>query len=149
MSTKRLAELMARKRHILQLLGDLARAQLSVIEARDTTRLLRVLSAKQPLAEELNHVDGELTPYREEAPESRRWSSPQARQQCQADAQACEQLLTQLLKTEQASEIALVAQRDETSRQLEELDAAQYANRAYGGGYEEVSISQIDLTADR
>ena len=148
MSTTQLANLMSRKRQVLQLLSDLARAQLTVIESGDTSKLLRVLSAKQPLAEELQRVDGELAPYREEDPEQRVWSSPAARQQCQADVVACEELLTNVLKLEQTSEAALIAQRDETSRQLEQLDAAQNATQAYGG-YEPMPVSQFDFTADR
>jgi hypothetical protein len=148
MSTVILANLMSRKRQVLQLLSDLARAQLTVIEAGDTSRLLRVLSAKQPLAEELQRVDSELAPFREEDPEARVWTSLDARKQCQADALACEQLLTNVLRLEQTSEAALVAQRDETSRQLEVLDAAQHAHQAYGG-YEAAPMSQIDFTADR
>jgi hypothetical protein len=148
MSTTELANLMSRKRQVLQLLSDLARAQLAVIESGDTTKLLRVLSAKQPLAEELQRVDAELASFRSDDPDRRPWPTPAARQQCQADAFACEELLTKVLELEQAGEAALVAQRDAVSRQLEELDAAQHATQAYGN-FEAPSLSQIDLTAGR
>jgi multidrug resistance efflux pump len=145
--TERLSQLMSRKRELLTLLRDLGKAQWSLIQAENMTHLLRLLSAKQPLVDELRQVDTELAPYREIAPEQRVWSSPQSRATCQADAQACETLLAELLDWERKGEVDMRSRRDQTQEQLREMETAAVARSAYLG-MEAASPGQLDMTVE-
>jgi hypothetical protein len=146
MNTQILAQLMTRKRQVLTLLRDAAKAQLSLIASSDMSRLLRVLGVKQPLVNELHAVDGLLAPFRSEEPQDRRWESELQRQQCQADATACADLLAELLELERRGEQELLVRREATQQQLHELDSTATAQHAYMEL--PATTSSFDLTAD-
>lgn len=146
MNTQILAQLMTRKRQVLTLLRDAAQAQLTLIVSSDLSRLLRVLGVKQPLVNELHAIDDLLMPYRSDEPNSRAWATPAERQQCQADATACADLLAELLELERRGETELLARREATQQQLQDLDSTATAQHAYLDL--PAMTSSFDLTAD-
>ncbi len=146
MDTNVLAQLMTRKRQLLILLRDAAKAQLGLISSGDMSRLLRVLSVKQPLVNELHAIDELLVPFRNQAPHERAWESEKLRQQCQHDASLCADLLAELLELERQGEQALLAKKQETQLQLQELDSTATAHHAYLDIVP--TSSSLDLTAD-
>lgn len=129
--TDGLAELIAAKRDILEQVRQLSRQQSADVASGELTRLLTILAAKESLLRRLFAVERKLDPYREEDPEARRWRSPEARRRCQQDAERCESLLSEIMLLEKQSESDLRSRRDETAQQLEGLQSAGEARRAY------------------
>src|SRR4051812_12712197 len=96
-STETLATLIHRKVELLTLLKQLAEKQFTVIAREDTTLLLKLLAGKQSVVDQLQGIERDLMPFREEDPEARVWRSPEARQACQQEAAQAERLLQEIL----------------------------------------------------
>jgi flagellar biosynthesis/type III secretory pathway chaperone len=131
LSTETLANLVAHKLQLLELLAKLSRAQMELIDGGDMTKLLAVLGAKQKLLSQLQQLDQALVPFRDEDPDQRVWPSPEARQECQAQATQIEALLREIMLLERQGEAEMVRRRDDTARRLEEVEYAGRAQSAY------------------
>ena len=129
--TVRLAELITRKRKILEQVNVLTQMQPETIEKGDTGRLLHVLAAKDRLLNDLQSVERELAPFRDQEPEDRVWRSVDDRMRCRAEAEQCEAILKEVMVTEQACERKLVDRRDRTATQLHAANDASRARTAY------------------
>ncbi len=113
-----LSDLMVKKRKCLEQLRDLGGRQSDLIAGGDTTELLRVAAAKQQLIAALQMIERRLAPFQEQRPEERAWVSPEARARCAADAEACRQLVHEVMAMEQDGERQMTERRDEVGGQL-------------------------------
>jgi len=145
-NTNQLAELMAQKHELLTQLCALGQRQLELIQSNELAQLMRVLSAKQQLLTRLHDVQRTLDPFRDQAPESRRWPSAAAREQCGRLASHCDQLLAEVVKFEKQSEAQLILRRDDAAERLQGAHAAAFARGAYTADNTPV-VSQLDLSS--
>lgn len=129
--SQQLADAMARKAQLLELLRRLGGAQLSLVGDGDMSRLMQVLASKDSLLQQLQLVERELDPFREEDPEQRRWASPELRQKCRQDADRCAVLLAEIVAVEKQSEAEMTRRRDATAAQLQSMHGAHEAQGAY------------------
>src|SRR5688500_12952504 len=118
LSTTVLAGLMSKRRKCLEQLRDLGRRQAQFIAGGEMAELLRLVAAKEQLIVALQAIEKQLSPFQLEAPESRAWDSSAARAQCSADAEACRQLIEEVMAMEQAGEQQMSERRDAVSQQL-------------------------------
>jgi hypothetical protein len=129
--TQLLAALLDRKHECLVQMRDLGARQLEMIETGDMTMLMKVLSAKQGLINNLNAVERELDPYRDQSPEHRAWSSESERERCAQLAARCQLLFSEIVRLERESESQLTLERDDAERRLRGMHAAAQAHGAY------------------
>jgi len=99
-----LAAAIARKAEVLVLLHKLGEAQLALVNAGDMPRLMQVLASKESLLTQLQLVERQLDPFRDQDPERRIWPSAEARRACQDDANRCAALLAQIVSLEKEAE---------------------------------------------
>ncbi len=129
--TEQLAKVIERRHQCLQQLRDLGRRQAELAEQGDLSQLMKLLGVKNHLIGLLRTIDQELAPFRGQDPETRRWASPADRDVCRRQAQACEQLLAEVIEQERRSESTMTARRDEAANRLQGAHVAQQARRAY------------------
>jgi hypothetical protein len=129
--TDRLSELIAAKLQVVELLSGLARRQLELAEQAEMTALLKVLSAKQTVLDQLQRLERQLDPYREQDPERRVWRSAALRQRCQQQMDQCGQVLKEVVVLEKQGEAALVRRRQASALALEQVQSATDARSAY------------------
>jgi hypothetical protein len=129
--TQRLAQLLEHKFECLTQLRDLGDRQLERIELEDMTALLKVLSAKQRLLDELQVIERGLDPFRGQSPQDRRWASTAERTRCGELMARCQQMFSEIVLQERSAETNLIRRRDEAERRLHGMHAAAGAQRAY------------------
>jgi flagellar biosynthesis/type III secretory pathway chaperone len=130
-NTAQLAELVAAKQQVLEILVRLSRRQVLLIGAGDMTSLLKLLGGKQTVMHQLQAIEQGLAPFRDEDPEQRIWPSPAHRAACQARADRCNALLAEAMQLEQQAEAAMVGRRDEAAAALATVQTATDARSAY------------------
>jgi len=145
--TERLATLVAHKHELLRQMRELGCRQMETITSGDLSQLFRILAAKQRLLHALQETEQGLSPYRQDDPERRVWSSPAARQQCQEMMRQCERLLLEIMQQERQSEQDLTLRRDTAAEQLQGLHQAATSHAAYAGD-EPGWSGQIDFAAE-
>jgi hypothetical protein len=133
LTTTRLADLIAKRRRCLEQLSELGRRQAQLIALGNMADLMKLLAAKQQLIVALQALEHELAPYHNDDPESRQWTTPEARERCAADADRCRQLIQEVMALEQDGERQLTVRRDETAVQLRMATAAGRVREAYQG----------------
>ncbi|MBW3598421.1 MAG: flagellar export chaperone FlgN [Planctomycetes bacterium] len=129
--TDALAELVARKLRVVTQLRELTVRQPALIDSDDMKTLLRVLSAKQRLLEEVQRLDARLERFRRQDPEARVWRSPEDRRRCRAAAEQCQRLVEEVKALEAKDKDALVRRRSAVSQELDHAQAAAEARNAY------------------
>ncbi len=102
-----------------------------MIESGDTPKLLALLAVKQERLGVLQAIDAELDPFRPQDPEQRVWSSPAARAACRVEAEACQELLREVIQLEQQAEQQVTRERDDVARRLEAPGTASAAPHPY------------------
>jgi len=130
-TTERLAALITTKQQVLEILVQLSRRQLALIGAGEMTTLLKLLAGKQTVMNQLQTLERELTPFRDEDPERRVWASPQERTACQVRAEQCNALLAEAMDLEKRSEAAMVERRQAAATALAAVQAGASARAAY------------------
>jgi hypothetical protein len=130
-TTEKLARLVSAKRQVLKIVVRLSERQVEMIEAGKTDDLLKLLAAKQTVLAQLQSLEKDLAPYRDDDPESRDWCSPAARAACQAEANEANALIARSLDLERRAETLMIARRDVAERALAEFQAASDARAAY------------------
>lgn len=133
LSTTRLANLVAGKHKILELLVQLARRQLALAHEGEIGDLMKLLAAKQTVLSQLQTLERELDPFRPQDPESRNWTSLADRQRCQAQAHRCDELLAEAMRLEQLGETEMIRRRDAAASVLQGASEAAVAQSAYAG----------------
>lgn len=129
--TDRLSELIAAKLQVVELLSGLARRQLELAEQAEMSALLKVLAAKQTVLDQLQRLERQLDPYREQDPERRVWRSAALRQRCQQQMDQCGHVLNEVMVLETQGEAALVRRRQASALALEQVQSATDARSAY------------------
>ncbi|MDR1959038.1 MAG: hypothetical protein LBQ54_08350 [Planctomycetaceae bacterium] len=129
--TELFLELMERKADIVDQLCQFAEKQLEIVRASDITLLLSFLSRKQHLIYEMEFVEKELTPFREEKPEDRLWASPEAKERCQERIDFCREKLALIMDLEHQAEKELTAKKENVRGQIKHLDQGVTVHRAY------------------
>lgn len=143
-ATEQLATLIAAKLEVLELLTRIANTQLSLIETGEMSTLLTVLTAKQQLISRMQSLESQLDPFRQEDPDTRVWSTPERRKQCQDHARRSEALLAEILLTEKRAEALMLSRRDQTARRLDSMHTAGEAGNAYAtAGYSPITSTQL------
>jgi len=130
-TTERLAALITTKQQVLEILVQLSRRQLALIGAGEMTTLLKLLAGKQTVMNQLQTLERELTPFRDEDPERRVWASPQERTACQVRAEQCNALLADAMDLEKRAEAAMVERRQAAATALAAVQAGANARAAY------------------
>lgn len=130
-STEKLAQLIGRKAELLTLLKQFTERQLGVIAGGDPALLLKLLAGKQAIVDQLQLIEQELAPFREQDPEERQWRQPADRQACQQLAEKCESLIQEILAFDRQGEGELIRRRDAAAEQLAGLHTSAHAQRAY------------------
>lgn len=129
--TDLLLELAARRRNLLEQLYALGRRQLELIDERDMTQLIHVLSAKHHVLADLQQVEKRIDPYRNQDPESRRWREPEFRRRCGEHVAQGDRLLGEIRQQEKAAEESLRRHRDEAAARLRLAHSAAQTRLAY------------------
>jgi hypothetical protein len=148
LETDILADLIRAKRECLLQVRDYGRKQLELIDQGNMTALLDLLSIKQRSIAQLQRIEKMLDPFRNQDPERRAWSTPEARAACAEHVAECDVLLAEVIKNEKYCETALIRRRDEAADQLQGAHVAGYARQAYLGG-PEMPMGQLDLSTER
>lgn len=142
-----LGELIHQKHDCLTQLRDMGRKQLELVRDGSMAHLLDLLSAKQRVLLELQRIEFQLEPFRNQDPESRQWRTSDARQRCAQELAQCKLLFSEILVQEKQSEQELARRRDETAAQLQGVHRASQARGAYTTAVQS-GYSQLDLTSD-
>jgi hypothetical protein len=129
--TDRLSELIAAKLQVAQLLVGLARRQLELAEQGEMSALLKLLAAKQTVLDQLQRLERQLDPYREQDPECRVWRSAVDRQRCQEQMEQCGRVLNEAMTLEKQGEAAMVRRRQAAAEALSQVQSATDARAAY------------------
>lgn len=129
--TEPLARLVRQKRRLLEQMVKLCTRQGELITEGDTTTLLQLLGGKQQLIAGLQVIERGLDAFRHQDPDSRPWPSAADRAACKADADACNQLLAEVVATEREHESQMTDRRDSLSKQLLQAQSAHAASTAY------------------
>lgn len=129
--TAALARLVSQKRRLLEQLVAIGRRQGELIDAGEIAPLMQLLGGKQQLIAGLRVVEQGLDAFRSEDPESRAWPTPADRAACQADAEACNRMLAEVIATEQRHESLMTQRRDAIGKQLTQTQSAHAATTAY------------------
>ena len=130
-TTEKLAELIAKRQRCLLQLRDLGRKQSEMIEAGEMGPLLRLISAKNQLIVAVQALEQELEPFHQQDPDQREWKSKAAREECARQANACRQLLEEVMQLERDNEQRMTERRDQVAAQLQAAQAASVARGAY------------------
>jgi hypothetical protein len=130
-STEQLATLVSAKRQVLKIVVQLAERQVEMIGAGRIEDLMKLLAAKQTVLAQLQTLERELAPYRDDDPERREWASQAARAACQAEAEEANGLIARSLELERQAETLMIARRDAAGQALSSFQAASDARTAY------------------
>lgn len=130
-STERLIELIHKKHQVLVQLRDVGRRQMELVDGGDIASLLTLLGTKQQLIGGLQTLEQELTPYYDEDPEQRAWTSTQGRAECARQAAECNKLLTEVVSLEKLGTERMTVRRNEVAEQLQQAHAATQVRSAY------------------
>ena len=145
MESQRLAQVVQCKLQIMQLLRRLAAQQLEIITGGDMSNLLKLLSAKQTVMDQLAKLEQQLDPFRGQDPETRDWPSTSVREECQRNVETCNELLAEIMRLEKQVEMEMVRRRDATSDQLAGMHGASEARHAYVAA---ASATGLDLSTE-
>jgi flagellar biosynthesis/type III secretory pathway chaperone len=130
-NTERLAALISTKQQVLDILVQLSRRQLALIDAGEMTTLLKLLAGKQTVMNQLQVLERELSAFRDEDPEQRTWGSAAERTACQVRAGQCNSLLAEAIDLEKRAEAAMVDRRQAAAVALAAVHAGANTRAAY------------------
>jgi hypothetical protein len=131
-NTSQLAALIEAKLQLLEVLARLGKRQLELIEAGNMADLIKLLAAKQTVIQQLQRVERQLDPYRDENPDQRVWPSAAARANCQARAERCNAALAHTLNLEKQAESAMNVRREQAAESVAAAQSAADVRSAYG-----------------
>ena len=149
MDSRELTQLIDQRFDTLQRLIELGRRQTEAIDAGHMTELMRLLSAKQPLLQQLSQVAESLRQAASDDPKTRQWDDPEDRNRCRRRQDECDRLHLELLAIEAECETKLTESRDSIQKQLQRVDAGRQATAGYASapaGHS--SGGRLDLSSD-
>ncbi|WP_372716402.1 hypothetical protein [Novipirellula sp.] len=123
---------LVQQRHAAALaLVELGHAQLAAVQAGRMNELMQLLSQKQQPLSTLSELSKRLHAAIGDDPETRQWASGEMRSECQAQHEATETMLLDLMKIESDCEQQLTKNRGAIEEQIRRSDGAKQANRSY------------------
>lgn len=131
MDGDQLIELIGKRRDLLSQLLLFGDRQMDAIDHDRMTDLMRILSDKQPLIQQLSQLSGPLGQAAGDDPASRHWSSSQQRQQCRVWQDECDAMHQELLTIEAACEAKLEVSRTEMESKLQRVTSGRDAVNRY------------------
>lgn len=134
MKTKELQDLLeyfGREQACYTSLLDLSRQQKQLIEEGDIDQLLTTLGHKQQILGRVAEIEAKLRPYKDRWSELRQTMSADDRSMIDLALSTVEDLLAELISTEQDCEKLLVGQINVVQNDLEEVSTARGVNDAY------------------
>lgn len=131
LTTEKLSETIAKRHACLQQLHKLGTKQTKHIQTGEMGSLLRLLSVKNQLIVALQAIEQQLAPFHSQDPEQRVWSSLQVRERCARQAAECQTLLAEIMQMERDNEQRMLERRDQVASQLQTVQSATVARRAY------------------
>jgi len=137
-STERLFSLVESKLHLLREMQSMALEQADLVSQHEMNDLMTLLSRKQSLMESLQSVQGQLSDFKDEDPESRVWVSSERRHGCQTMVKQCDQLIQELIVQENRSIDHMNLKRDAVLSQIHQNAAAYEVNKAYAAAESEL-----------
>lgn len=129
--TERLLELMTRRLQLLRSLDSVGCLQAESAGNPDVTALLKILSRKQLLLDELEAIRQALETYHHDDPNQRLWESTELRQQCRHIAEQGNELLRSLVTNDEATLREVSLRRDAVATQLQDGTDSVLARTAY------------------
>lgn len=129
--THQLIELLDQQCRIYRQLQDLSQKQTETVEKGDSDALMLILSTRQKLIDQLQHINGQMDPFRQQ------WSSlwleldAQARQEIDERVEEIQQYLEDIVTQDEADRANLIAQRDQVGQELQHSRTAGQAHAAY------------------
>ncbi|MGQ9575368.1 MAG: hypothetical protein ACUVUC_08620 [Thermoguttaceae bacterium] len=148
LETDLIDDLVRRKRRCLEHLAAMGEQQLQLVRRGSVTELLDLLAAKQQLLFQLERIERQLDPFRNQDPNQRLWRSADQRQQCAAAISDCEKLLARIIAQEKQSETELTRRRDQLAARLEQTWSAGEARALYHAR-PQPRASRLDLTSEQ
>jgi hypothetical protein len=115
----------------LNALLELGRRQTEAIQAGRMSDLMRILSEKQGPLNRLSEIADALRDAAQDDPSQRFWDSESKRQDCRLRQEQCDQMHTELLAIEAASESTLQANRTAIQHDIDQLNASHQAASHY------------------
>jgi hypothetical protein len=146
-TTDLLVELIRRKRDCLMTLRDMGKKQFELVTTDRITQLLDVLAARQRALLQLQQIERQLAPFRDQDPNQRRWRTPDERRECARQWAECDTLLREIVAQEKQSERELIRRRDDLAAQLQGIHLAGQARGAYTA-QAQPDANRIDLTSE-
>jgi hypothetical protein len=130
-STNKLAELISQRHACLMQLHKLGLKQTELVGTGEMGPLLRLLAVKNQLIAVLQTTEQQLTPFHAQDPDSRVWASTADRERSARQAAECQTLLDEIMRLERDNEQKMVERRDRVASQLQNVQSANTARRAY------------------
>ena len=147
MNGNELADLIDSRWSTLNTLLELGRRQTESIRAGRMSDLMRILSEKQGPLNQLSEIADSLRDAAQDDPSQRSWDNEAKRQDCRLRQEQCDQMHTELLAIEAASESALQENRSAIQRDIDQLNASHQAASHYAPqSASPTSGSQLDLS---
>jgi hypothetical protein len=145
--TDLLLEIAGLRLSLFEQLHSLGQRQLELIDQRDMTQLIHVLSAKHHVLAELQQTEKRLDPFRGQEPKLRRWRNALLRERCATVVEKSDQLLREILQQEKLAETRLEQHRNETAQRLQLAHSAGHARTAYAAPAGRPGM--LDITTER
>ena len=143
LDTDRLAELVAARLQVLELLAQLAARQLALVGSGEIADLLKLLAAKQTVLAQLQQLERLMDPFRQEDPEARGGAVADDRRRCQQAATRCDELLATTIELERQGEANMLLRRDAAATVLSGMHGAAAATAAYAAAVPAVSPTHV------
>lgn len=127
-----LISLLDQQRRIYHQLGDLSRQQSQLVSAGDAEPLLSLLGQRQQLIDQLTQLNGRIDPYKRDWPAL--WAQLDRGDQfrIQQLIDQVQKLLDDIVQQDEKDRVALSAQRQHVSDELQQVHRGTAVNRAYG-----------------
>jgi hypothetical protein len=125
------SELIRKKEAILRRLYLISVRQLEIVRRSDITALIQHLGQKQRVIDEFEEVESQLAPYRDAAPEKRKWKNETERLETAAAVERCAIVLREIIQNDTTSTEEVAAQRHEFETQLRQLRQSSKVISAY------------------
>jgi len=147
MDTDLLDRLIGEKHDCLCELREMGERQLELVHAGAVEGLLDVLVAKQRVLAQLQKIERDLDPFRDQDAGGRTWRSEEARRRCARRLEQCASLLAEVVGQEKESQDELIRRRDLVASQLEDVHQALRARGAYAAS-PRPAAGQLDLLSE-
>lgn len=131
MDGDQLIDLIGKRRDVLTQLLQFCDRQMAAIDTDRMTDLMRILSDKQPLINQLTQLAGPLGKAAGDDPNTRHWSSTQQREQCRTWQDECDAMHQELLAIEAACEAKLDVSRAAMHEKLQRVTSGRDAVNRY------------------